>query len=51
MGEPVSKIWSCQVPGLPCGVSNVMTFVLNTWDNKGGEVKPEDVAKVRAEKK
>jgi nitrite reductase (NO-forming) len=32
-------------------VANVMTFVLNSWENKGGEVKPEDVAKVRAEKK
>ena len=32
-------------------VANVLTYVLNTWDNKGGEVKPEDVAKVRAEKK
>ena len=32
-------------------VANVLTFVLNTWDNKGGEVKPEDVAAVRAAKK
>jgi copper-containing nitrite reductase len=29
-------------------VANVMTFVLNSWDNQGGEVKPADVAKVRA---
>ena len=32
-------------------IANVLTFVLNTWDNKGGEVKPGDVARVRAEKK
>ena len=32
-------------------VANVLTFVLNTWDNQGGEVKPGDVAKVRAAKK
>ncbi len=32
-------------------VANVMTYVLNTWENSGGEVKPEDVAKIRAEKK
>lgn len=31
-------------------VANVLTYVLNTWDNKGGEVKPEDVAKLRTEK-
>jgi nitrite reductase (NO-forming) len=29
-------------------VANVLTFVLNSWDNKGGEVKRADVAKVRA---
>ena len=32
-------------------VANVLTFVLNSWGNVGGEVKPEDVAKVRAENK
>lgn len=32
-------------------VANVLTYVLNSWDNAGGEVKPEDVAKVRTEKK
>ena len=30
--------------------ANVLTYVLNTWDNPGGEVSPEDVAKVRAAK-
>lgn len=25
-------------------VANVLTFVLNTWDNKGGEITPADVA-------
>ena len=29
-------------------VANVLTFVLNSWDNKGGEVTPADIAKVRA---
>jgi nitrite reductase (NO-forming) len=32
-------------------VANVLTFVLNSWDNQGGEVTPVDVAKVRAAKK
>ena len=25
-------------------VANVLTFILNSFGNKGGEVKPEDVA-------
>lgn len=29
-------------------VANVLTYVLNTWNNNGGQVKPSDVAKVRA---
>lgn len=29
-------------------VANVLTYVLNSWGNKGGEIKPEEVAKERA---
>lgn len=32
-------------------VANVLTYVLNSWENKGGEVKPEEVATIRAAKK
>ena len=28
-------------------VANVLTYVLNSFGNKGGEVKPEDVAAAR----
>ena len=28
-------------------VANVMTYVLNTWNNNGGEITPSDVAEVR----
>lgn len=28
-------------------IANVMTYVYNNWDNRGGEVTPADVAKVR----
>ncbi len=32
-------------------IANVLTFVLNTWNNSGGEVNAADVAKQRANKK
>lgn len=32
-------------------IANVLTYVLNSWDNKGGEVTPEEVAKRRTEGK
>ncbi|MFT6099813.1 MAG: nitrite reductase (NO-forming) [Arenicella sp.] len=28
-------------------VANVLTYVLNTWNNNGGEITPNDVAEVR----
>jgi nitrite reductase (NO-forming) len=28
-------------------IANILTFVLNSWGNPGGQVKPEQVAKVR----
>jgi len=31
-------------------VANVLTFVLNTWNNNGGEITPEEVAEHRAAK-
>ena len=31
-------------------IANVLTYVLNSWENKGGEVTPADVAKVRSAK-
>ncbi len=30
-------------------VANILTYVLNTWDNPGGRIDKSDVAKVRAE--
>jgi nitrite reductase (NO-forming) len=30
-------------------VANILTYVLNSWDNKGGQITKEDVAKVRAQ--
>jgi nitrite reductase (NO-forming) len=29
-------------------VANILTYVLNSWDNKGGQVKTEDVKAIRA---
>jgi nitrite reductase (NO-forming) len=29
-------------------VANILTYVLNSWDNKGGQVKTEDVKAARA---
>ncbi len=29
-------------------VANILTYVLNSWDNKGGQVKASDVKAVRA---
>ena len=29
-------------------IANVLTYVYNSWDNKGAEVKPEEVAEIRA---
>lgn len=29
-------------------VANILTYVLNSWDNKGGQIKTEDVKAVRA---
>ena len=31
-------------------IANVMTYLLNSWDNKGGEITVEQVQKVRANK-
>ncbi|HEY9031013.1 MAG TPA: copper-containing nitrite reductase [Kangiella sp.] len=31
-------------------IANVMTYLLNSWDNKGGEITVEQVKKVRAQK-
>ena len=31
-------------------IANVMTYILNSWDNKGGEITVEQVQKVRAKK-
>jgi nitrite reductase (NO-forming) len=28
-------------------VANVLTYVLNTWNNNGGEITPNDAAEVR----
>ncbi len=30
-------------------VANILTYVLNSWDNPGGQISKEEVAKVRAE--
>jgi nitrite reductase (NO-forming) len=30
-------------------VANILTYVMNSWDNPGGRIGTEDVAKVRAE--
>jgi nitrite reductase (NO-forming) len=30
-------------------VANILTYVMNSWDNPGGQISKEDVAKVRAE--
>ena len=30
-------------------VSNILTFVLNSWGNPGGQITKEEVAKVRAQ--
>jgi len=30
-------------------VANILTYVLNSWDNPGGRVSAEDVKKVRAQ--
>jgi len=30
--------------------ANIITYVLNSWDNPGGRISKEDVAKVRAAK-
>ena len=30
-------------------VANILTYVLNTWDNPGGQISKEEVSKVRAE--
>jgi nitrite reductase (NO-forming) len=29
-------------------VANILTYVLNSWDNKGGQIKTSDVKAVRA---
>jgi nitrite reductase (NO-forming) len=29
-------------------IANILTYSLNTWDNAGGRVTPEEVANVRA---
>jgi nitrite reductase (NO-forming) len=30
-------------------VANILTYVINSWDNPGGQYSKEDVAKARAE--
>jgi nitrite reductase (NO-forming) len=30
-------------------VANILTFVLNSWDNAGGRVEADEVAKARAQ--
>jgi nitrite reductase (NO-forming) len=30
-------------------VANILTFVLNSWDNPGGRVEADEVAKARAQ--
>jgi nitrite reductase (NO-forming) len=29
-------------------VANILTYILNSWDNKGGQIKSDDVKAIRA---
>jgi nitrite reductase (NO-forming) len=48
------KLFNGQMPALNLSdedVANVLTYVYNTWGNAGHEIKPAEVAAVRAAKK